>query len=898
MSADNSPAERWATLRRSMRASSCRSVGEVSHGLKIGRQMRCFPAIKTSLAVGQLVRVESSLLQPHRQPLAKDDATRALLHAAIRDDPVCASLSNSDLETIVESMEYFVFEAGDVVVKEGDTGQFLFVTHSGKFSATVNGVAVNTLTPGRSFGCVALLYTCPRTATVVATEASSAWGGDGSTFRQVVQESAQRQYKENRMFLEAAGLFYGLDDKQRARVGELMPVKTVYKPGGRIVTMGRAPTAIFFVKSGQVAKMMGGQLGSDGRITGAQRLSLCQAGNTIGKLAVLDGLDASPFTFVALTECECLSISIEQLKNVLGEQLPKCLERGIVFEGLQHSPTAMHFTAAQKHAIVKAMELQEYGPDELIDNSIEVAIIIEGTLLVQYGDGPETTLGLSKVYETDNHARKPVRLKAGTAGVRMSTLASGGMSAVLTELGMRGTCTEDAIDRPRKLLMAKKVPIFQHLSGEQIERVVQSFELQHYTKGACVIEQGELGNSLYVIDRGEVEVILNGTRVIRSLGPMEFFGERALLLNELRSATVRIQSDEADIMRLDRNIFAHIVTTHVQEKLRHRMRLQDLSHEGSLKDFEHVRIIGVGGFGTVRLVKHRLTGLEFALKRQPLESGRRIPDFVQREITLLEELDHPFILQSVRTFMTQKSIYILTEFLSGGDMLEMERAYDERGEVLDRSTAQFYIGSLLLICEYLQDNDVVYRDLKPENVMFDSQGYVKLIDFGIAKKLEKDTRRTFTVVGTLFYMAPDIFSQHTGYSTDVDIWALGVLLYELVCGNYPFGGMLDNPDPHLIRNAVLHENLVFPKPYRDYVGKHLIRGMLRRDLDNRLGAGSRGCGELKDHDYFKLDKPGCLFHQIKHREFVAPRVSSGEQALDHQELEGATLSDMGEFCEV
>merc|ERR550537_2040480 len=119
----------------------------------------------------------------------------------------------------------------------------------------------------------------------------------------------------------------------------------------------------------------------------------------------------------------------------------------------------------------------------------------------------------------------------------------------------------------------------------------------------------------------------------------------------------------------------------------------------------------------------------------------------------------------VKTFDTSKGVYMLTELITGG---ELHGAIRQIPTVLNRSQAQFYTGSLVIVLEELADRSIVYRDLKPENVMLDAQGYLKLIDFGIAKKLEEGRSKTFTMIGTPHYMAPEVMRGH-GYSTEIDI---------------------------------------------------------------------------------------------------------------------------------
>merc|ERR1740138_1628442 len=210
----------------------------------------------------------------------------------------------------------------------------------------------------------------------------------------------------------------------------------------------------------------------------------------------------------------------------------------------------------------------------------------------------------------------------------------------------------------------------------------------------------------------------------------------------------------------------------MQQALMERIRLQDTSV--TLKDVRQIKVIGKGAAGVVRLVQHKKTGTRYALKRVKKQDGK-IPDEVKRECDLLAENDHPFIMALVKTFETTTSVYMLTELITGG---ELHAAIRQIPTVLSRARAQFYTGSVVIVLEELADRNTVYRDLKPENVMLDAQGYLKLIDFGIAKKMPQGESRTFTLIGTPHYMAPEV-ARGSGYGTEVDLWSLGVIFFEL-----------------------------------------------------------------------------------------------------------------------
>jgi cGMP-dependent protein kinase len=304
-----------------------------------------------------------------------------------------------------------------------------------------------------------------------------------------------------------------------------------------------------------------------------------------------------------------------------------------------------------------------------------------------------------------------------------------------------------------------------------------------------------------------------------------------------------------------------------------------------------VSVIGCGTFGSVRCVEHRKTRFRYALKRVKLTDGK-VPELVARERDLLAEVSHPFILRLAGAFDTKAGAYLLTELLTGGELLA---ALDDIGRVLTRTEAQFYAGSLILALEVLHEANIVFRDLKPENVMLDARGYLRLIDFGVAKQLDSSCR-TFTIIGSFHFMAPEV-ACGKGYSTEADIWSLGVMLFEFVCGILPFGRDLPANSPHAILRAVQTDNLAFPDHYRDNIGKHCIRGMLRKEPERRLGAGINGFEAIKSHDFFALAEGGSsLFDRILSRAVQPPYIPQREIYGDPDTLREVTLSDSERFA--
>lgn len=325
----------------------------------------------------------------------------------------------------------------------------------------------------------------------------------------------------------------------------------------------------------------------------------------------------------------------------------------------------------------------------------------------------------------------------------------------------------------------------------------------------------------------------------------------------------------------------------MQRELVQRLHLNDTSV--TLKSLRHVRLVGVGSFGSVRLVENSKTAQRYALKRVKKEDGE-VPDGVMRECSLLSEIDHPSVLRLVKTFESESSIYILTELITGGELYELLR--DRMGR-LSRKHTQFYVASLVSILHIIHTGLIVHRDLKPENVMLDQHGYLKIVDFGMAKKGEEGLWRTHTLLGTPLYIAPEMLMGN-GYGFAVDIWALGVMMYELACGVTPFGD--GEEDTNTILRSILEDDLKFPHKYNDQAGRHLITGLLNKDPVRRLGAGINGWDDVKSAKYFRTGVSGDLFVQIAGREITPPLIPEVENYCSEEELnELVTLSDSEEL---
>jgi len=260
-----------------------------------------------------------------------------------------------------------------------------------------------------------------------------------------------------------------------------------------------------------------------------------------------------------------------------------------------------------------------------------------------------------------------------------------------------------------------------------------------------------------------------------------------------------------------------------------------------LDDFTILKVLGRGSFGKVMLVRKKDNGQLYAMKslrKDALLESDQV-EHTKTEKVILQHINHPFLVKLEYAFATSTKIYFVMEFMKGGELFFHLREAKKFPE--DR--ARFYAAQVGLGLGHLHEQNIVYRDLKPENVLMDEFGNVYLSDFGMAKMLgENGSTQTF--VGTPEYVAPEIISC-AGHNITADWWSFGVLIYEMIVGIPPFY----DQNVNLMYELIQRGKLKFPvkSPVSDDA-KDIITKLLDRDPTRRLGA--QGFNEIKNHPFF------------------------------------------------
>lgn len=244
----------------------------------------------------------------------------------------------------------------------------------------------------------------------------------------------------------------------------------------------------------------------------------------------------------------------------------------------------------------------------------------------------------------------------------------------------------------------------------------------------------------------------------------------------------------------------------------------------SLSDFSVLDTLGVGTFGKVRLVHHVQENVYYALKIVNKTQGLG-KEHWKREGQLLWLVNHPFIVILHARFRDELREYMLMEPLLGGEVFRLLR----KSKFFPNNQAMYYAAEVTIALEYLHSLNVIYRGLKPENILLGCDGNVKLVDFGFAKHV---VVRTYTLCGTPEYVAPEVLT-NLGYGKSVDWWALGIFIFEMLVGHTPFR----DSTPFAIYEKVLSGKFDLPRTI-DAKGRNLLKRLVHRDRTKRLGCRS------------------------------------------------------------
>jgi len=335
------------------------------------------------------------------------------------------------------------------------------------------------------------------------------------------------------------------------------------------------------------------------------------------------------------------------------------------------------------------------------------------------------------------------------------------------------------------------------------------------------------------------------------------------------------------------NISDTNATAKIEEPERPTKIMNQHIEKAALDDLQVVKALGAGGFGLVKLVKVKgIADRAFALKC--IQKARVVQYGQQRHImdekNILVTIDSKFILRLHKTYKDKKFVYLLTDAYMGGDLW---RTLHTKGPFND-NVARFYVACVIEAFDYLHKRQFVYRDLKPENLMVDNNGYIRLVDLGFAKKIMAG-HKTWTFCGTPEYICPEIIS-NTGHTIAADYWSLGILIFELLSKRTPFRAK----DDLAIYEGILRGIGSIQFPYKiSRKAESIIKSLCRQDPSERLGYQKAGISDIRKHRWYQ----GFDWEGLQQQRIVAPHIPDIKDVFDVSNFEKLKEEDLSKIPE-
>mmetsp|Transcript_22682 Transcript_22682/g.41053 ORF Transcript_22682/g.41053 Transcript_22682/m.41053 type:complete len:806 (+) Transcript_22682:68-2485(+) len=711
------------------------------------------------------------------------------------------------------------------------------------------------------------------------------------------------EYQAKMQFLSQVPLMKRLPQDQHPLVASVCTVQD-FNPGDQIIKQNDRGDEFFVIKSGEASVTVSGPEGS-------KKVADLKAGDYFGEAALLRDEPRSA-TITADTPLQAFKIKRQAFQDLgLNDKLQFANRRAVGGGGgkaLQKAKEPSPKTPADIELITAALKSNENlaTMTTLDETRVKAFIDVMWKEDITAGDSVinEGDLQADFFYVVSEGKFEICVEDSGDAGQPFSAekalKGAKGESKVVSVVGPGGSFGELAllyfvpraatvkaetnstvwvIDRSnfKEILMKvsdtklqeyvkylDQVTILSALIASEKQQVAKALVEMHFTTGELVVQQGEPGNTFYIMYEGKVDIIQNKEQVTSLEASMkkqniQFFGEQALLHNETRAATVMVTSSTAKCLVLDRESFDILlgplkdILEAAKEGQTREVANQGVKRpgqEGGAKptvkilrsDLKRVGLLGCGGFGTVELWEHQTTQDTYALKG--LSKGYIVKtgmqESVMNEKNILIMTNSSFITKLYETYNGTQTLYFLLEPCLGG---ELYATYNRKGLHGMEKHCRYYTAGVVFAFEHLHMRRIIYRDLKPENLLLTSSGHIKLTDMGLAKFV---IGKTFTTCGTPDYFAPELIAS-SGHTNAVDWWTLGVLIFELMSGHPPF----ESAYPMQIYAKVTKgiSKVTFPSQCNANV-KNLIEQLLRNEPSERLPVRIGGTKNVKTHKWF------------------------------------------------
>ena len=674
---------------------------------------------------------------------------------------------------IVHQLSYYHIDSDVEIFIQGQYPGYFYILSNGICESIRDRKVKNIIGAGSCFGELSLIYGFDREYTVRTQTECYLWAMEKKNFEKIIEHLTNINFECINNACSNYALFRTMSQIQNNIIINKLFYLT-FPINQPIYNENDISHCLYFIREGEVeVKYENNVIENLGPGNYFGLLSILNKSNRIFEVVPKNGI-----------HCKLLILSIPFLNTICGENYISEILLTIIKAAFIKIKCFNTINFKFLNEIYDKFEFNFYKEETIILNKDEpknkyIIIPIEGKLL----DSNLNTIICKRsdlLFGEEIYSNDSSLIESDIKCTKFSVIAKCLTEDITNHLN--NTFIE-YVEKYAIINQLKNVSIFKNFTESKFENMLQKIKSSNVKKGENLIKEGEEGNKFYIIKSGSIDIYIGG-KYIRTMNENEHLGERALFFKEKRTATATAKVD-SEVFYLGKEDFDSIIDVNMKEYLKNKLYLQDDTVQ--LNDLMFYKNLGKGSFGNVCLVKNIKNNYFYAIKnisnKQILYCN--LIKHIDLERKILLQIDHPFIVKLVKTLKDKKYIYFLMEYIKGKELFDV---LIEIG-IVTKFQTQFYIGSIMLAVKYLHERKFIYRDIKPENVMILTNGYIKLLDFGTAKILKDKTK---SIIGTPQYMAPEVIMGDY-YSFEIDYWSIGVCLYEFYCGNIPFGENANDP---------------------------------------------------------------------------------------------------------
>ena len=658
-------------------------------------------------------------------------------------------------------------------------------------------------------------------------------------YRKFMNEYERKKIEEKYYALRKHIFFSFFDESYLIELIKVCPTKKILKDN-IILKVDTCFENIYYILSGEI------QVKRNDIV-----VKVLSEGEIFGEIGLFNPVE-SFYEYCVYSDCSVIEISYENIFLFLGDQCIKTLVQELFKNAIKNEEyLSFCFTNKIIKKIYGLFQLKFYFNDTILSKNQKKIILPISGIIIKSKNTAIDTNNIVEIMEKNYKKRLilgKIDIESVTTDVNIMYNLIGDEVIVFEcdwyELFPKIITNEIfKIYRIRALEFAqtlRKLPYFKYISSFKMYQIINSFKEERVKAGQIILKDGPKSEQFYYIFNGEVNLNINNV-VLKTLKNGMSFGDISDIINYTQTTNF-ISKKQVILFVLDKDNYDDIVNKS-DFYLRLRKIIDKNDSSITLNNLYYLTDLGSGSFGKVYLV-HNNEKL-FALKTTEITAiseNKEKATLIINEKIIMTQVDHPFIVRLFNTFKTRDYIFFLIEFVNGINMREFLELKDKR-HLRNLEEAKFFGSILFSVLHYLSKRRIIHRDLKPDNLMLEKNGYIKVIDFGVAKYL-KGKDYTITVTGTPHYMSPEVILSKP-YSFEVDYWSVGIILYEFFYGRVPFGYGTNSINE--IYKEIIEGNLHLPSDPKNENFNNLIKALLYKVPSNRISVFKL----IKNHIFFK-----------------------------------------------